>query len=508
MDDSDQTSRLARRRFIQSVGAVSTLGVAGCLGGGNSGNLNVEGGENNSSSGGNNSSGGDSGLPSKAEGVETWGTRINEYANQASIDWKQFEGTQLTFGMNVHPFTEVTKPLLPYFEELTGISVKFNTFPEDQLWQKLTLDLNSKNGKYDGFFLGLWPSARYHNANWVKNLSKYIKDDAVTDREWLHLDDYPKSALEAFTYQGEQIAMPFGVEAYGCVAYDQPTFKQLGISEPTTLTELRDAAKTVHESDKVDRAGICSRASSTTLSSANWASMFKSHDAEWFDREKLEATLDSEAGIASLELFADMMGNYGPADIGTYDWYKANQAFGNGQVAIAYHTPSAAGVFTPEQYKRTKWLPPLPGPNGTVAASTWEWALGISQYSQNPKAAWLFLQWATSRPAILLQNTQQWKGQATYGPARSNWMFEQEEYKKKGMKKSWQTAHQKGMAAVPSNPPPVPLDTPQNMNIMSNAATAMNAAVTGTKSAEQALSSVAPEITKLAKRIPDEYLSK
>ncbi|MFC7157183.1 extracellular solute-binding protein [Halomarina halobia] len=477
------------------------MGIAGCLGGGgDSGNLNVDDGS------GNNSSSGGSDLPSKSEAVGEWGTRINEHAREAGIDWGQFEGTSLTFGMNVHPFTEVTKPLLPYFKELTGIDVTFNTYPEDQLWQKLTLDLNSKNGKYDGFFLGLWPSARYHNAGWVRNLTRYIDDSSITDKSWLHLEDYPESALKAFTYQGEQIAMPFGVEAYGCVAYDEPTFEKLGIGEPTTLTELRDAAKTIHESEEVNRSGICSRASSTTLSSANWATMFKSFGANWIDRDNRKAMLNSEQGIASLELFAEMMGEYGPSDIGTFDWYKANQAFGNGQVGIAYHTPSAVGTFTRQQYRRTKWLPPLPGPDGDVVADTWEWALGVSQYSENPKAAWLFLQWATSRPAILLQNTAQWQDQPTYGPARSNWLFEQKGFNESN-KESWRTAHSEGMDAVPSSPPPVPLDTPQNMDIMSRAAIAMNAAVTGTKSAERALDDAAPDITKIAEKIPDAYIS-
>lgn len=506
MTDDDSTPGRRRRRFLQTVGGATVLGLAGCTGNndGDSGNLNVE---DDGTTDGGTASGGSSDLPSKEKGVEQWGKRINEHARQAGIDWKQFDGTSLTFGMNVHPFTEVTKPLLPYFEELTGINVTFNTFPEDQLWQKLTLDLNSENGKYDGFFLGLWPSARYHNANWVKDLSGYIQDSSITDEGWLNLDDYPQSALDAFTYQDEQIAMPFGVEAYGCVAYDKPTFEKLGLSEPTTFEELRDAAKTIHESDEVNRAGIASRASSTTLSSANWATMFKSYGADWIDRDEREATLNSEQGVASLEMFSELMGQYGPADIGTFDWYKANQAFGNGQVGIAYHTPSAVGTFTQQQLERTEWVPPLEGPDGDVVASTWEWALGISEYSKNPKAAWLFLQWATSRPAILLQNTQQWQEQPTYGPARSNWLFEQDEYSQKGMKQSWQTAHQEGMAAVPSSPPPVPLDTPQNMDMMSEAAIAMNSAVTGSKSAKKALDQAAPKLTELAKKIPDGYLS-
>ncbi|AUV80831.1 hypothetical protein C2R22_03455 [Salinigranum rubrum] len=505
-----------RRRFLQAVGAASAIGLAGCTGGGgDSGNLNVDEGSGSGSSGG--SSGGSSettsastttsDLPTMEQGVEQWGQRLNSYAQEAGIDWRQFEGTELLMGMNEHPFTQTMKPLLPYFEELTGISVTFNTFPEDQLWQKLTLDFNSQNGKYDGMFLGLWPSARYHNANWVKDLNQYIEDSSLTDQEWLHMEDFPQSAIDALTYgDGALVALPFGIEAYGCVAIDQPTFETLGLSEPTTFPELRDAAKAIHESDEVDRAGICSRASSTPLSTANWATTFKSYGADWIDREAKEATLNSDAGIASLEMFADMMGNYGPGDIGTYDWYKSNQAFGNGQVGIAYHTPAAAGVFTTEQYDRTKFLPPLEGPDGDVVASTWEWALGISQFSENPKATWLFLQWALSRPANLMQSSRQWQGHAPYGHARSGWIFDQDAYQQTGQSESWINAHNTGMEAVPSSPPPVPLDTPQNMDMMSEAAIAMNAAVTGTKSAEKALNDAAPKITEFAKQIPDAYL--
>jgi multiple sugar transport system substrate-binding protein len=149
----------------------------------------------------------------------------------------------------------------------------------------------------------------------------------------------------------------------------------------------------------------------------------------------------------------------------------------------------------------------VPGPEGDQSASTWEWAMGISQYTDNPGAMWLFLQWATCRPMILLNNVQQWEGQPVYGPARSNWLFEQDEYLENGPKESWREAHRQGMEMVPSSPPPVPLHTPQNMDMMTEAAVAMNSAVTDNKSAQQALSDAAPPITEFAQDIPDQYLS-
>lgn len=502
-----RSSRLSRRNVVKTLGVAGTFGFAGCLGNSDSGDLAVKT-DSTKTSDNSGSTSSAKGLPSKQEGVKEWGRKLNEHAREAGIDWRQFEGTELLFGMNKHPYSSTMEPLLPAFEELTGIKVKFNTFPEDQLWQKLTLDFNSKQGKFDGMMLGLWPSSQYHYAGWVENLSQLINDTTLTDKSWLAMDDYPDGGINALKYKGDElVALPFGIETYGCVSYDRPTFEKLGLDAPTNFDELEDAAKQIAESDKTNKAGVVSRASSTTLSSANWATMAKTLGASWIDREEKVATIASDAGIESLDRFGRMMNKYGPPDIGTYDWYKNNQTYGNGGAGITYHTPAAAGVFTPEQYDRTEFTPPIEGPNGEDPVSaTWTWSLGISAYSKNTEAAWLFLQWANSREANYLQSTRQWEGQAPYGHARFDYIKNRDGYEKHGQSESWVNAHEVGMGYVPSDPPPVPVDVPQNMDIMSVAAIAMNEVVTGTKSAKEALNQAQPEMTKHAKKIPDSYL--
>lgn len=508
------SSKVARRRFIKATGALSVLGIAGCSGGGSdstptdSGGMESTDSTDSGSDGGDGSGGSSNSLPSKAEGVKQWGERVNNFCRDAGIDWKQFEGTSLMFGMNVHPFTQTTEALLPYFEELTGISVQYNTFPEEQLWQKLTLDLNSETGLFDGFFLGLWPSARYHSAGWAQDLNQYFNDASLTDKDWYAMGDFPESAIEGFTYgDNDLVGLPIGIEAYGCLAYDKPTFEKLGIQVPTDYPSMKSAAKKIHESDEVDMAGICSRASSATLSSANWATMFKSYGADWLDYENKEAALNSQQGVKSLQFFSDLMSNYGPSDIGNFDWYKSLNAYGQGQVGMTYANTEGWGVFPAEKSERTGWIPPVPGPNGDQLASTWQWGIGMSQYTENPGAAWLFLQWATSRPMSLLTTTRQWQGQGPYGHSRSNWLFDQPDYQDHGQSEEWREATTKALDMVPSSPPPVPLQTPQNMDIMAEAAIAMNQAVSGNKSAKEALDQAAPTITDYAKEIPSSYIN-
>jgi multiple sugar transport system substrate-binding protein len=458
------------------------------------------------------SSGGNAELPAREAAIEEWGPRINEYCRQSAIDWRQFEGSSVVMGTNVHPFTETTRPLLSYFQDLTGINVVYNTFQEEELWNRVSRDMENQTGQFDGMFLGLWPSAGYHSNGWLADLTTFIDDPSLTDRDWLHLEDFPDSSLDSFTYlgtmdgDGELVALPFGIEVFGCVGYDQPTFETLGLSEPETFEELQTAAQMIHESDEVDKSGIVSRASDATLSTANWATMFKSHGADWIDYENREAALDTETGVASLETYATLLDEYGPDGVGDFGWYEADQAFANGNVGIIYATPQAAGLFTDQQYERTEWAPPLEGPNDDRTAATWQWGLGVSEYSRNPEATWLFLQWATSRPMSYLVSTQQWRGQSTYGHARTEYIFDQDESASVGHKDSWTDAFSGGLSLVPESPPPIPFHTPQNMDIMNHAATAMNRVIVGDTTAEAALADAADLITPLVEEIPAEYI--
>lgn len=476
-------TRKSRRNFLKALGVSTGVGLAGCV---------VD----------------DQGAADEEESIDEWGDRLVSHAEEADIDWQQFEGDSLVFGMNEHPFTELMENFIPEFEELTGISLEFQTFSEDELWQRVVLDLENESGNFDGFFTGLWPSAEYHYGDWVQDLNEFIEDPNLTDKEWLAMEDFPEGIINSLTYgeEGALVGMPFGVEAYGAVAYDEPTLDDHGIDPPETYEELLEAAQTIQESDETDRLGIASRASTDPLSTANWATLFRSYGADWIDYDEREALLDSDEGVASLEMFADLM-SHGPSDIGSFDWYRSNLAMGEGDVAMCLHTPSAIGVWQEEQLERTEWLPPLPGPDGEQIAAPWTWSLGISEFSMNPEAAWLYIQFAISREANLLQSIRAWEGAESYGWAREGYVFDQEEWEEHGLKESWVEAHTQGLEMIPSNPPAVPLDTPQNMNIMSEAAIAMNAAVTGEMEPREALERAAPEITEYAENIPDEYIN-
>lgn len=498
------TDRISRRSALKSLAVSGTVGLAGC--GGVFSDSETEYGPTD--------------VPPKQQGIKEWGQKLNEHAREANIDWEQFsdDDITLTFGMGLHPYSttfstqaEDGTMVKDYFEDLTGITVNYEIVSEDKFWSETENALSSDENPYDGIMNGLWPSGGYHFGDdgtaWVRDLIPFINDASLTDKEWLKMGDFKRQTIELMSYPNadgtvELTALPNGIEFYGGTAIHKPTFETLGLAEPTTFAELESAAKTIAESGEVNRMGIVSRTSSATLSAANWGTMFKTYGGEWIDRETRTATLNEEQGVKSLERFGRMLNQYGPTDPGTYDWYTNNNAYNNGDVGIMYSTPQTSGIVDTQVMRETKWLPPLPGPDGRdPVADTWVWATGITATTPNPEAAWLYLQWANSRMANLLLSTRQWQDDGPRaGYARFDYIKDQvaQGNAPPVPGEGYINAFEKGMSAVPGGKPdqpgeypPVPVDTPQNMNIMSEAAKAMSSVVSGQRSAQAALDDAA-----------------
>jgi len=515
------TDNISRRNALKTIAVSGIAGLAGCGG-----------------SGGGTPTAGPTDVPGLDAGINEWGQRLNEHAREAGIDWQQFEGegVELTFGMGLHPYSTTLSreasdgtQVKDYFEELTGITVNYEIVSEDQFWLETEEALANDNNPYDGIMNGLWPAGGYHygtdGESWVRDLTQYIDTASLTDQNWLHMEDFLDQTIELMSFPNEDgtvdfIGFPNGIETYGCTAIHQPTQEAVGFDDPTNYTELRDAARAISESDAVDREGIVSRTSSTTLSAANWGTMFKTYGADWIDRQERVPTLNSEEGVASLELFGNMLNQYGPSPPGADDWYRNNNHYSNLDVGMMYSTPQTSGIVDTQVMQDTKWIPPLEGPNGEPPVSdTWVWSTAITATSDNPEAAWLYIQWANSRAANLMLSTRQWQGDdPRAGYARFDYVREQVEQGNappvpgEGYHETFQTGMSNVPGGDPSNPdeyPPVPVDTNQNMNIMSEAAQAMSSVVSGQDDAQSALDSAASRIESegYVQNIPDRYVA-
>src|SRR5690606_2236542 len=80
---------------------------------------------------------------------------------------RRFEGAQIRLHGSSHPWLSAILPYLPQFVDLTGISVSYDLFSEEQMRQRLTVALQARSSEIDVFMsLKTREGLLYRNAGW------------------------------------------------------------------------------------------------------------------------------------------------------------------------------------------------------------------------------------------------------------------------------------------------------------------------------------------------------
>jgi len=156
---------------------------------------------------------------------------------------KPYAGTTLRVLLAVHPWSDAIKPLLPQFEQQTGINIKLETFGENQLTQKTTVEFVSGSSDIDVFMQRPLQDARLFEKNgWFMDLNTYVKDAQKTPASYA-FDDFLPRAVSTVTVNGVLTEIPVVTE-HEVLYYRKDLFQQAGLSVPKTMDELQqDAAK-------------------------------------------------------------------------------------------------------------------------------------------------------------------------------------------------------------------------------------------------------------------------
>src|SRR5499433_4498246 len=166
-----------------------------------------------------------------------------EVAVAQSFDWKKYSGKHIRFLVNSHDWTnEIIRPAIPEFEQLTGIKVTWEIFPEDQFRQKLAVAMVSGSGSVDGFMsLTSWDGLRFLKAGWYEPIEKYVKNPALTNPQFAFEDFFPNTRQIA-TVNGQLIGAPLYPEVE-LLYYRKDVFKAKNVAVPQTMEEWEEAAK-------------------------------------------------------------------------------------------------------------------------------------------------------------------------------------------------------------------------------------------------------------------------
>lgn len=317
-----------------------------------------------------------------------------------------YKGTTLRVVLANHPWADAIRPLIPEFEEATGIKVNVESYFEDQLTQKLTVEFASGTSTIDVFMQRpLQEAKQFHKNGWYTDLKQFIDNSKLTPAEWEFADFFP-AALQAETVKGFITGIPIVTEQE-IIYYRKDLFEKDGIKVPTTLEELEAAAKHFHNPSK-GIYGIVSRGQRSPAVTQFSSYLYSFGGA--FDKDG-KATLDTPEAIRAFTFYGDMLRKYGPPGVLNMSWPQALAIFAQGKAAMY----TDASVFYSNLLDPTKsqvgdkvGFAVFPaGPAGARPYSIVSWGLSMSATSRHKEAAWEFIKWATSKETTLRTQSRQ-----------------------------------------------------------------------------------------------------
>lgn len=354
-----------------------------------------------------------------------------EPPEKAKIDWKQFQGTTLNLFFVKHPWQSAIEPLLPQFEQLTGIKLNVTTAAEEAFWNKSSLGLASAKPPFDVFFLsmGINGYTAYTN-NWLAQLNEQIDNPKLTDPAWYRYDDISSAAASAFHLPDPSSPKIYGIpmsEEVYMFFYRKDLFQQSGIDADSiktmqewneALDKLKLPAGTYKASIRGGGLGILDELNGMVMNCWGKAPYLKDRFV-YFDQDWKPRFTDDRVK-KGFEEWAGLMKDSAPG-VTSFDWYEATTQFAQGKAATFGPDASLfASIFIdPKQSVVTDKLGfkalPACSPDGPGTAM-WSWGLSVPARSDKKDAAWLFVEWATS-PWV----TQQVSLQTLASPRNSTW---------------------------------------------------------------------------------------
>jgi len=336
-----------------------------------------------------------SGCSSKKEAAPEPAPKTEQPAAPA----QPFKGTTIRFLAANHPWYETIKKEIPAFEEKTGIKVTQEAIAENLLTQKLTTELTAGAGTVDVFMQRPLQEAKLFAKNgWYADLNAFVKDAKKTPADW-DLNDFFKGTMEVETVNGLLAGIPLVTEQE-ILYYRKDLFAAKGIKVPTTMAELEDAAKKLH--NPPDMVGIVMRGQGNPATT-QFSSFLYSMGGEFIKDGKF--VLDTPEAIKAFDLYGRLLRNYGPQGVLNMSWPQAAPLLAGGKAAMWVDANSLyLNVTDPTKSTVGEKIgfAQLPaGDKGSLPYSVTSWGISIAKSSKNQEAAWEFVKWATSKAMVL-----------------------------------------------------------------------------------------------------------
>ncbi len=335
------------------------------------------------------------------------GMALAASAAVAGNPYEPYAGTTLVINFPTTPHYNAVMKILPEFTKETGIMVEVDQLQYLKMRERQTLELTKDVGDYDLIGYVVFSKADYVYADQLENLAKYFMNPKLADPKYDAddlIDGYvanigiaggEKGYLPGKT--GSLFGLPFGSET-SILGYRKDIFEKHGLKVPTTYDELLELACKIPQLEP-GMGGLSSRAASGHHASHAFLLHLAPLGGRIFD-DDWNPIMNNEAGVAAATALKKIV-DCGPEGAQTFGFAEAGAAFLQGKTAMFLDSTQFAGqVNDPAKSAVVGKVGWAMHPAGVRQASqTGGFGIGIPANAQHKEAAFLLMQWLTSKKA-------------------------------------------------------------------------------------------------------------
>lgn len=309
-----------------------------------------------------------------------------------------YAGTTVDVVFLLRPGYEAIEAMIPEFEEETGIKINIIKHPYENALGEQVRDFVA-GGDLDVALIDLVWIGNFAENEWIEPIDKFTSNPDLVDPD-LDIDDFFPLVLNAFGgWNGTIYGLPFDNYS-GLMFYNKCMLEEAGFDgPPETWEELKDVYGPALTKDGKYAFALQSKRNETQ-SADSFARVLWPFGGSFLD-EDFRSNLMSEESQNGLKFRQDLM-QYMPDGIVAYDHAETVNAFAQGDVAmITEWSAFYSTVVSPDTSAIADCVAIAPEPKGPAGRKPALGGFSLAVASQADEAeqaaAWLFIQWATSK---------------------------------------------------------------------------------------------------------------
>lgn len=321
--------------------------------------------------------------------------------------YAKYAGTTLVVNFPNNPYYNYATQIIPEFTKETGIKVEIDKIEYMKLRDKQLLECSKPKGDYDLISYVIMWKTEYVSKGLLVPLAPFFANAALADPEYDAADLVPGYVQAIGTVGGRKgylpgptasvYGVPFGAET-SMFAYRKDIFDKYGWKVPKTYDEMLKLCKLVKEKEP-GMGGITMRGQAGHQVQHAWFTHLTPYGGEVFD-DKWEPLFHKGGSIQAIKAMIEMV-KTGPPGIPTFAQGDMINAFLLGKAAMYLDATALPGqARDPNVSKVIGKVGYALHPRAVkYSTETGGFGIAIPANSQKKEAAFLLLQWLTTKAA-------------------------------------------------------------------------------------------------------------